>query len=167
MYNVVGMWNKRKFGGFTLIEMLVTIGVMAVMAAGISSVAGLGSKRFARDADRQADLQTIISSILMYRNDLSYYPACPGAAASCSMASVAGLTPTYLQTIPADSVAGRIYRYRPMTAAGGACNNPGTRCARFTICASSEKDTTTNNDVQCGGNCGSATAHCVFMQTNP
>jgi prepilin-type N-terminal cleavage/methylation domain-containing protein len=165
MYNVVGMWNRSKKSGFTLIEMLVTVAVMAVMAAGVASVAGLGSKRFARDADRQADIQTVASAVIMYRNDLSFYPECPGAAASCAVTAVAGLTPTYLQTIPTDSIAGRIYRYRPMTAAGGACDNPATRCARFTICAGSEKDTTTNNDVACGGNCGSGS--CVFMQSNP
>ncbi len=165
MYNVVGMWSNKKIKGFTLIELLITVGVIAVLSVGMFSLVGPGSRRFARDSRRQTDLQTIVAAMAMYRNDQGQYPICPGGAVSCNISSVAGLAPLYLQTIPPDPL-GWTYRYAPATTLGAACNGAATRCGRFMLCAGSEKDTTTNNNATCGGDCG-AGHNCVFMERNP
>lgn len=161
--------------GFTLIELLVSIGIIAVLSAGIISVIGPGSARYSRDTKRQTDLETVVTALAMYRNDLGRYPNCAAGAASCAISTLGtALSTTYLQTYPTDPGAGsgRIYRYRPYaTNASGTpidCNNTTVRCTKFNICAGSEKDTTTNNDASCGSaTCGSASQHCVFVKANP
>lgn len=155
--------------GFTLVELLVSVALMAALTSGVVSLFGQGSRRSARDARRQTNLQSITSGLAMYRNDQGFYPECVPPGTSCNINTVSELTSLgYLQNIPTDPSGGtRIYRYTPMTSAGGACNNPGTRCARFTICAGSEKDTTTNNNATCGGAaCGGAGQNCVFVERN-
>lgn len=165
------MW---RISGFTLIELLISIGVVAVLSAGVIGIIGQGPRQFARDTRRQADLQTFASAIELYRNDNATYPACSGpAAATCQALStrMGVLVPDYLNSTnwPADpSGASRYYRYSPVNAAGGQCDGTvGNPCVRYTVCAGSEKDTTTNNNASCGGSGCGTSAFCVFVVSNP
>lgn len=148
--------------GFSLIELLIAISVVAVLAAGTMAMIGRGPGQAGRDAKRKADLEKMASGLELYRNEFGYYARC-GGGTSCNASSISGLAPTYIDAIPTDGSSGRIYRYYPLPSG---CNNTSTRCSQFRICASSEKDTTTNLDGTCGGNCGSASIHCAFLVNN-
>ena len=72
MYNVIGMWKTKT--GFTLVELLVVMGITAIMAAGMISLIGQGPQKYGRDSRRKADLETIRSALEMYRQDNGSYP---------------------------------------------------------------------------------------------
>ena len=152
---------------FTLIELIVTVGIIAIVSAAGMSLLGQGTSQSARDTKRQADIQAISTALAMYRNDVGYYPAC-SPAGSCNAQTISGLATTYIQTIPSDPKTGRLYRYWPTASNGSSnCDNAGTRCARYVICAGSERDTTTDQDAACGSaTCGSGGQHCVFVARN-
>jgi prepilin-type N-terminal cleavage/methylation domain-containing protein len=128
MYNVVGM-SKNKLG-FTLVELLVTMGLMAVLSAGVIAAIGPGSKQYARDTQRRADINTIASALEMYRTDNGKYP---GAAEL-----TAELVPDYLREIPIDPKPPAVYDYVPAPA-NCTVNPLGTRCIRFRLCGNLEK----------------------------
>ena len=46
--------------GFSLVELLIAIGLMSVISAGIVSLIGQGPRQTARDGRRQADLEKIL-----------------------------------------------------------------------------------------------------------
>jgi general secretion pathway protein G len=109
-YNVIGMYKIKK--GFTLLELLVVIGMLGVLSAAVISIIGVGPKQYARDTRRKADLESIRSAIEMYRNDQGYYPTCANAAC---------IAPTYISTLPTDPQGGN-YTYSPGAACGaGVC----------------------------------------------
>lgn len=80
---------KRKNKGFTLIELIVSITIIAVLTvAGVLSYGGASKK--ARDSRRMADMEKIRIALELYRQGTgSSYPATTGA-----------LVPNYLQTVP-------------------------------------------------------------------
>jgi prepilin-type N-terminal cleavage/methylation domain-containing protein len=134
MYNVIGMfrnsWSENK-SGFTIIELLVTVALIAVLSAGVYAAIGQHPKMFARDTRRKTDLQTIGSAFEMYRNDCSAYPASyPG-----------GLPVAYLANPPKDPQTSSYYALAACPAASvvnTACG--GGLCKIFSICATLEND---------------------------
>lgn len=140
------MWRSNKVNnGFTLIELIVTMGLIAVLSAGVVALIGQGPRRYSRDSQRQADLQQIRSALEMYRNDFGGYPS-----------TTAPLSPLYLTTgWPADpSSPGRNYAYLPNGCVAG-------RCTSYTLCAAGEKSPTP------AVGCGSCGATCSFKVVNP
>ena len=126
MYNVIGMFKIRF--GFTLIELVITIGLIAIMSAAAISLIGPQPQREARDNRRKADLQTLAAAFEMYRNDCSAYPA----------SYPAGLPAAYLAAPPTDPKSGVNYVY-----AGGTCTVSSASCGNnlcktFQICATLE-----------------------------
>jgi general secretion pathway protein G len=91
---------KNKKNGFTLIELIVVVTIMAVLTvAGIISYGGT-SKR-ARDNRRMADLEKIRIALELYRQGTgSSYPA-----------SISSLVTTYLQEQPKDPKTDSYYTY--------------------------------------------------------
>lgn len=102
--------------GFTLVELLVVISILAIISSGIFVYASLAG-RSGRDADRQADLRALQSAIELYKQREGRYPAGCNAAGSWSgelgmgpgfectngsTAYITGLAPTYIPVLPRD-----------------------------------------------------------------
>lgn len=137
--------NKKE--GFTLIELMVTISIMAILSATAMIVySGVTAK--ARDTQRIKDLTTIRQALELYRADLHNYPSsldlingsitnCTGVS-GCTIPSV-----TYLKQMPQDPMMpGRNYAYS-VTSSG------------FILCARSENGGTAatgcpNSSLFCG-----------------
>jgi general secretion pathway protein G len=137
--------------GFTLIELLVVISIIGILMA--ISIFGLtGARESARDGRRKADLEQIRSAIEIYKADCNGYPASlvsplvgDNTPTSCSSSN------TYMEAIPTDPIAGRIYRY-------SATSNT------YEICAALENGSGT---VSCGGSSNCGTVTCNYKVTNP
>lgn len=126
MYNVIGM----RIRGFTLVELLVSIGVLAVVMAGIFSAIGPGPKQYARDSRRKADLEQIRSAVELYRNSNTRYP---GPSWKTDLTGGG-----YISSIPTDPKTAADYTYTPAPAG---CTTSGTRCLTYSLCADLEKVT--------------------------
>ena len=65
MYTYGNMWAKKKQTGFTIVELLIVIVVIAILAA-ITIVAYNGVQERARDTRRAQDLANIYKALLVY-----------------------------------------------------------------------------------------------------
>jgi type II secretory pathway pseudopilin PulG len=134
--------------GFTLIEILVAIGIM-IIAFGfiISSAASI--QRRARDDQRITDLQNIQAALAQYSADQQFYPDLIHNSLVLSSATqltdktgntIASATKTYLLTVPKDP--GTTYCYKPQKALSdaSACDNSSvpTACHYYLLCAQLE-----------------------------
>jgi len=90
--------NKKN--GFTLIELIVSVTIIAVLTvAGVISYGGASKK--SRDSRRMADLEKIRIALELYRQGTgTSYPA-----------SISSLIPTYLQQAPVDPKTKSQYQY--------------------------------------------------------
>lgn len=150
---------QRGLKGFTLIELLVVMGIIAVLAS--LSIFGLrGARESGRDAKRKADLETIRSSLELYKADCNQYPPFASltvgnpltgdnSTSSCLSSN------TYIDEVPDDPVAGNDYSY-----------NPSTPPLSYTLCAALEGDTVADIDcLSAVANCGGGT--CSYSVQNP
>lgn len=64
---------QKNKSGFTIIELLIVIVVIAILAA-ITIVAYNGIQQRARDAQRQSDIKTIVKVLELYYTENGYYP---------------------------------------------------------------------------------------------
>lgn len=133
-YNKEGR-TKDVARGFTLMELLVAIAIVAILS-GISIFALGGARQAARDGRRKADLETIRGALEIYRADCNVYPNpwTPTAGSTLS-ASCSGSTNTYLESVPGDP-SGSNYYY-------------STTGVRFDICAQLEQAPST--PMTCSG----------------
>lgn len=96
----------KKTEGFTLIEALLAISIMAILAGVLLMVinpAQLQAK--ARDSKRASSLKAIQTALDLYRSDNS--GSAPGTPGSCSnipsnAAISSALVPKYIQSLPSD-----------------------------------------------------------------
>lgn len=108
-----------------MVELLVTMGLIAVVSAGVLSLIGRGPQQSGRDARRQADLQKIASALELYRSDRGGYPTDSCGGGGC-------LAPLYFATVPTDPTGGN-YTYDGT----GSCS--ALICQGFRLCANLEK----------------------------
>lgn len=137
--------NKKK-SGFSLIELIVTVTIIAVLTV-VATVSFGATNKKARDSRRMADLEKIRIGLEMAKQVGGTYPA----NGSEGTLVTAGYMPVY----PTDPKSGQNYFY--------------TRPSLYTysLCAIMEDlgSTTPNDPVgTCGSNCG---APCNYMVTNP
>ena len=113
---------KRKMRGFTLVELLVVVVVLAVLAA-IVLPKFMDSGKRSKESALRSDLKLVRNAISLFRNDTGVYPltlddlvatAAP-AKGSDGTADVALTASTwhgpYIQSVPTDSVSGAAYTY--------------------------------------------------------
>lgn len=149
--------KKAKSNGFTLVEILVTISIIAIMY-GVIITSTTGIRRGSRDAQRESDLRSIQAALAQYYADQQFYPVAPlptsggisgstGCASSCPSTSK-----TYLSSIPKDPLDSSVYGYQTWTSpqATASCDNLGlsSRCQYYYLCAKLEA--TNPNPNSCG-----------------
>jgi general secretion pathway protein G len=149
------MKNKFTNKGFTLIELLVVISIIGILL-GLSVFGLQGARQSSRDAKRKADVELIRSGLEIYKSDCSAYPtvniaALPslvgdGSSSSCPV------TNTYISKIPVDAA--------PSTNSYSYSSNGTT----YTLCAALESAPSSPMDIS---GCGSCTATCNYVVTNP
>ena len=117
--------------GFTLVELLVTISIIAILSA-IGLVLYSTVLKQGRDSKRQSDLKSIQLALEQYVNDQGFYPApspsslTPGTGALTTSTgnptSPAPALKTYMSIIPNDSNSSTPYVYVALKD-GATCNN--------------------------------------------
>ena len=110
----------RSKSGFTIVELLIVIVVIAILAA-ITIVAYSGIQSRAKDSKRQEDLANVQRALEIYHATNGGYPACTGgtyqpgtATQSCALSTIAtALVPSTIGSLPTDPVNSgqKIYRY--------------------------------------------------------
>ena len=110
--------------GFTLVELLIVIVVIAILAA-ISIVAFNGVQQRGRDSARQSDVSNIIKAMTAYTADDGSWPASAAAAKTAledySTANLgAAITDriTDQEPAPTDSDTRNRYQYTPLCTSG-------------------------------------------------
>ncbi len=138
------MWAQKRQSGFTIVELLIVVVVIAILAA-ISVVAYTNMQRRVRDADRVSGVATIKKALeLYYANNGSYPPTPCSLGASCKINSAwnttadaswsnleSYLVPAYVSELPQDPLASTStpagiyggYNYDIVTGAGW-CGTP-------------------------------------------
>lgn len=94
-------YSCQRRAGFTFIELLVTVTLIAVLSA-IGIVSYSSAQRRSRDGKRKADLEIIRSALEMYRADEDGYPD-----------DLYDLETDYIRSIPIDPRTGSGYGYSP------------------------------------------------------
>lgn len=94
--------------GFTLIELMVAIAIIAILAA-VGLVVYSTTQKTARISKRLQDLKALNTAIITYQAANGFYPKKPvGATFTCLTnseglsASVPAFIPSYMQTMPID-----------------------------------------------------------------
>lgn len=96
-----------KRNGFTLVELLITISIIATLSA-IGTITYTQVWKNGRDAKRQSDLKQIQSALEQYRADQGFYPPVINFSTDVSLTNCTGKVPpctvnkTYLKEIPHD-----------------------------------------------------------------
>lgn len=149
-YNVIGMHNRR---GFTMVELLLVMGIIVVMAGVVSYLSITGNLKKGRDAKRQADLESIRAALEVYRSNAGSYPNRTIDNLSTD------LNTTYIQPFPTDSISTQKYFY----VGTGVCAGGG--CPGYQLCAKLEGTVQT---PACAANlCGGPGVFCNYSTLNP
>jgi len=111
--------------GFTLLEMLVVIGIIAVLVAVGTSSYSTAQKK-SRDARRKTDLKTIQNAFEQYYSVCGYsYPAPSGGSVPTSIAC-ANPPATIMTSVPVDPKSGTRYTMTQTTTSDYAICAPNT-----------------------------------------
>lgn len=146
------MSKRNKIAGFSLLEILVTTGIILVLTSiGVASFASANKR--SRDARRTSDIQQLRSALEMYRSDNGYYPPVnPAFGTIAALGAV--LVPTYMSVLPNDPKAGQQYYYQATNASGAPARYYG-----YCVCGRYE--------AQSGGTCTTLAGNCTYGERNP
>ncbi|EKD67904.1 MAG: hypothetical protein ACD_48C00158G0006 [uncultured bacterium] len=92
--------------GFTMIEILISISIIAVLTA-IGIVSYVSINKNSRDAKRRGDIEQLRSALELFRSDKGYYPSVGTGnwidASELNTGNVdTGLVDSYIPSIPSD-----------------------------------------------------------------
>lgn len=118
----------KKSHGFTLIELMIVVSIIAILAA-VGAAAYGKVQENARNTKRQSDLKVIQSALEQYRADQGYYPASINAGGSITAGAQ-----TYLRVVPSDPD-GTAYEYTALPKSPVCDNNAGKLCLSYSLCA--------------------------------
>lgn len=104
--------SPKKQSGFTIIELLIVIVIIAILAA-ITLVAYNSVQARARDSARTSAVNAIQKALEMYKLDSGTYPnACNSTSSGCNVFQLATyLVPAYINTVPNDPSASTPIQY--------------------------------------------------------
>jgi len=102
--------NKLKNKGFTLVELLVVIAIIGLLT-GIVVISMKSVKAKSRDAQRVANINTIVTSLSMYHNDNNAYPIYDGYISGTDALSIALRGAGTMSTVPIDPLNTGDYKY--------------------------------------------------------
>ena len=167
IYNVSGISEDKNLG-FTLLELLISVALVALMTVGVVTLIGQSSRQYSRDAKRKSDLQSVASALELFRTDQGYYPSCVSSS-NCAITNLSGVNPfpTYMLNIPTDPAGGnRVYRYFPQPASCAAGS-----CTGYRLCMGLEKIPNPTPPVlngSCQADCDNVagTTNCYEMISN-
>lgn len=134
--------------GFTLIEMLIVIGIISLLVA-MEGFIYVNSQRSARDGKRKSDLENIRAALEQYRSTNNSYPASLAFNPSCTPnGSLNDGSNTYMNPLPSDPRCQLYHYYYSAT-----CPPPLGICNDYTLGARLEQTST----APCGS-CGSGSS---------
>jgi general secretion pathway protein G len=113
------MRRTNRVRGFTLIELMVSIAVIAIVAS-VGTLVYSNAQRTSRASKRVQDLQALKGALELYKTTTGSYPPQNGWA--CISSSLSVLAPKYMPVLPADPLdkgnAGGANCYQYTSAAG-------------------------------------------------
>lgn len=106
-------WAKQTRNGFTIVELLIVVVVIAILAT-ITIIAYTGIQTRARDSSRDAAAKNIRNALEMYKTDNNeMYPnGCGVINNGCNSSGLASLlVPKYISSLPSDPLSGTTIDY--------------------------------------------------------
>src|SRR5215468_941040 len=73
LMNLIGAWHKRRYNAFTLIELVVVVGIISVLAGLVLSTVGYARKKGAM-ARAGAEIAAMSAACENYKADNAVYP---------------------------------------------------------------------------------------------
>ena len=160
--------KKQASKGFTIVELLIVIVVIGILAALVVTTYN-GIQQKARDTERKTDIKALHGQLEAYQAQNGKYPTLANmqdrASGGFIQTNMKGLDLAALQdpkwstsssckdssnlAILAGSASANCYVYAPTDGSGGACDNAGTDCVKYTLSAALEDGTTfSQNSLQ-------------------
>ncbi len=106
-----GFLKRNETGGFTLVELLVSISIIAILTA-LLTANFVGARQRGRDGQRKANAYNLQSALELYRSDKGTYPLTGTMGLNtCGAPFRSDTGTTYLQKLPCDPSTGSPYSY--------------------------------------------------------
>ncbi len=148
--------------GFTLVELLIVIIVLALLTV-VSGTAYTATMKTARDGRRKIDLESIRSALEVYRSDYSSYPDVTYPALLSSVLDPEPPAKKYI-TMPKDPKTKTDYYYIP---ADCELINGVTICNSYILAVALENDPGNASETCVGLTLPSGDSACTDTESNP
>lgn len=143
---------KINKNGFSLIELLITVSIIAILSA-IALGIYTASLKQGRDSKRQSDLRAIQSALEQYNSDMGFYPTQntvdpvgldallaqlnpPAFTSSTGNPTPPSISKTYLNSLPKDPT--DMLRYQYVASPANCDNTSGSKCISYCLYANLE-----------------------------